>query len=129
MTKFREKRLISDNMPDTDVVEIAYEMIDKAREMGFSRGGPFHKYRGLTFYMGKIPARKLSNCGCAYAQPYGYTTSTFKMELTVTTVLGVEVVYLNDPDDDERLLILEDNTPFSEKVIELAHNTKFDVEK
>lgn len=107
MERFRKKVIVTSNMPEGVILDIAHNMAKEAKGLGFAPNN-------LTFYMGDIPYNSLIN----------------KSEVISGSPLGNLRIYgipiirlLNEPFDNKGELILEAKTPFMDgNSIKMAFN-------
>lgn len=100
MERFRKKVIITSNMPDGVILDIAHNMAKEASSLGFA---PYK----LTFYMGDIPYNSLINKSEVIS---GSPLGTLK-------IYGIPIIrLLNEPFDNKGELILESKTSFMDGV-------------
>lgn len=100
MERFRKKVIVTSNMPEGVILDIAHNMAKEANGLGFAPNK-------LTFYMGDIPYNSLINkSGVISGRPSGNLK-----------IYGIPIMrLLNEPFDNKGELILESKTPFMDGV-------------
>lgn len=100
MERFRKKVIVTSDMPDGVILDIAHNMAKEANGLGFA---PYK----LTFYMGDIPYNSLIN------KPEVISGSP----LGTLKIYGIPIIrLLNEPFDNKGELILESKTSFMDGV-------------